>query len=282
MSLMHTGPVEEILRTSARADLRALCDMDNDQLLSVMDQQIEVPDGEYDDILFRSAQALLSERDPIVHPFDEDSTPEPHNGDTDIDGLGSQRTRLRRRRLRVHLLVAFCTLVILGSIAAFANGTDPVQATVDLGGRLLYIIQFGPSGSLELPEGSSEYTSLEAAIDATGIDALQPTWIPSDLSLEFINVAQDDDGLISLDAFYQSDSRSLVYHVNQIPPDGWSQADEKNEEVPPVPRTINEIDCELYYNLDQISARWTKDSNNYLMFGTVTEDELVKIIKSVK
>ena len=280
MSLIHTGPVEEILKTSSRADLRALCNMDNDQLLSVMDQQIDAPDDEYDDILFRAAQALLSERDPITHPFDEDSTPEPQNGD--MGARGRKRTLFRRGRLRVKLLVALCTLAILGSVVALANGINPVQATVDLGGRLIHIIQFGPSGSLELHNGLSEYTSLEAAIDATDIDALRPTWIPSDLALEFINVAQDDDGLISIDAFYQADGRSLAYHVNQIPPDGWIQTDEKNEEVPPAPRTINEINCELYYNMDQISVRWTKDSNNYLMFGTVTEDELVKIIKSIK
>ena len=61
----RTGPVEAQLRASEREALRGLCGLSNTQLLDLMEQQIEGPDGSFDEALFDAAQALLDERAPV-------------------------------------------------------------------------------------------------------------------------------------------------------------------------------------------------------------------------
>jgi hypothetical protein len=101
-----------------------------------------------------------------------------------------QRHRARRTGKILHsVLLAAAFALVLSCVVAFAAGVNPFETVVKVAGDLIFFAR-NPSGELELPESTeTEYRSLREALNDNGMtEAMSPSWIPKDYSLDNITV----------------------------------------------------------------------------------------------
>ena len=292
MSQMQIGPVEARLSASDQEKLRNLCQLDNRQLLALMDQIIERadPDGNaFDEELFTAAQQLLNERAPIDHHIDTEEMleqffaqyasildePIPDNRTV----LPQPQPRRRRKRFFGGLWIA-AALLIIGSAYGLATGRNPITESINIGEQLVQSIRYGQSGQLELPAKETGYHSLQEAYDEAGITAMTLQWIPADLNLKHISIAQDNGVFLAVDAYFEGEDKAMLFHVAPVD-DDWYFYDEK-EDLPPDIVESHGQTFKFYDNNGWLGIRWSTHSMAYLLTGNITLDEGKQIISALK
>lgn len=290
------GPIEVRLRASTREEIRALCDCSNQELLAIMEQEIERPGEEFDEELFDAAQSLLDERAPIGESVDGETAcrefVEAHanllqqkGGDQDRP-TGEKHRRSFRQIVRTTVIAAALVIGIF-CFGAVATGQDPLVIISDAGETLIRNVAWGPSGTLELPQTDDNYASLEdALLDCGAEDAAVITWIPSRFTLNMVAVqpVPNSEGRndFRLWAHYSAEEEEFVYGVSSLPHIEGRSYVEKNIEEKADILVVRGVEYEVVNNYGLKQVYWITDDYSYVLTGNLSENEIRKILTSLR
>ena len=236
-------------------------------------------DPDYVDACLR----ILQERDPVMTGFDPAA--EIQKLPLDVEAAhGADRRRMRRVRVwRVAEIAA--VLAVLFALAVGAGRFDVFRMLRELGSETVSVTG-EPSGVMVLPDvesdpGNNRFASLQEALDANGVTtALCPTWIPSDYTIENIDVYL----LGSADVFdceYASERGYLKIKITTI----LSAKGDGSEEVYPDEGYIyihDEIEYYILVNTNNLKCSWTNGIYNCKVSGVITGEEMEKMIDSIE
>lgn len=234
---------------------------------------------------------MLDERAPIDEPLGEneaDTWERVLERTAVADSLTDEVPRRAVRKRRVShigkimrgVVVAAAIIIAFSCIAAFASGANPFETVVKVAGDLIFFAR-NPSGELELPEGSeTEYKSLRKALDATGMeDAMCPSWIPKDYSVEMIT-AKKTSLSQKVTGSYSSDRGEIVITITRV----LSDVSRGTIEVEKNGYEMMDQNGDMFYisdNVDMVQAYATIDSYEYYLIGNIDRYELKTIIQSL-
>jgi hypothetical protein len=258
----------------------------NSEVLNELEEKMaSMNEDDFDFELVEQHLKVLQDRAPVMTDYDESSEfarlQNEHSGlfDEDID---SRTPNVKRRKKAVRFLriteVAVAAVLCL-TISANAFDFNPIKMLINWMEDVLQV-QSGPSGIMELPEGSgNEYKSLEDALASKGADSGEcPTWIPADYSL--LNVSVKSSELVTdFVAYYLSNRGDIIIEVTKFN-SNWNGTSEKN----PGGYIYEHSGYEYYIvsNLEDSKAGWTSGSSTYLINGKITENEIKKMIDSIQ
>lgn len=186
----------------------------------------------------------------------------------------------KHKRFTVHriLLVAAVTAALL-VIAAQAAGFNLFQMVIDWRDEV-FMLAAPNSGVMELAEApSDEYTSLAAAVAANHIeDDVVPTWIPSDLKIQYARAKNLGSSLLIV-AYYESDERTLSIKITNYVQvgDAVFEHSDHNENV-------YYVDNQAFFissNNSQCRAIWSTPFCAVTANGSITEDEMKDVLNSI-
>ena len=241
----------------------------------------------------------LDERAPIDVPLGENEADawervleKTEVGNTISDKLPEQDERRRRSRrtgkiLHSALLAAAFALV-LSCVVAFAAGVNPFETVVKVAGDLIFFAR-NPSGELELPEGAqSNYRTIPEALQQNNImDAMYPSWVPSDYHIDNINVKVTTFS-VKLSAFFLSERGDMAIVISKDLSNSGGNTIEING-VEDENYLLNESilfkvnnDCfYLTHNMDINQITGTVGSYSYSVWGKIDEQEAKRVIQSL-
>lgn len=274
-----------------------LMEMSSQQLLDEVDalMSLDAPDAD-DTKRMQQCLALLQERAPVMEAYDAEAAwkemTQRHPLLFQVNSKQEQKHKVRhtsesvthKRRLTLRVLRwVGATLVLLVTVimmTASAFGYNPIQAFLNWADGVVQIYS-NPSGTMELPEDSiSEYRSLSHALLENGLDdAGCPTWIPNDYEVFSIEAAFADN-FDKYTAIYHSSRGEILIRVVFSKLDEWAAREERDDDGRT--ETINGQECYIISNLEQCKAGWVIGPCSYLISGQVTENELIKMIESIK
>lgn len=273
-----------------------LIEMSNQQLLDEVDALMSLDDPDADDTKrMEQCLALLQERAPVMEAYDaEEEWKEMTERNPllfQVNSKQEQKRKVRHEsesvthkpRLIVSVLrymAAAVALLAAVIMTASAFGYNPVQTFLSWANGVIQIYS-NPSGIMELPEDSvSEYSSLSQALLENGLDATGcPTWIPNDYEAFSVEAAFANN-FDKYSAIYHSKRGEILIRVVFTKRDEWTAAEERDDGGRM--ETINGLECYIISNLEQSKAGWVIGPYSYLISGQITEDELIKMIESIK
>lgn len=280
------GPIERMLAQSDNPQLQRLCQMDNLELLSYMDELSEAGEN-LDATLYDAAEQLLDERAPIERPSAEEVIrgwesfkarhPEIYRPETVQPAKPAKRTYTLRRSIA---LVALISTLIVGMTAGVWAATS--TEFLDLGEVVIRNIKYGPSGQLDSTDSASPYASLVEAFRETGDQGMPEcaTWIPSDFALTDLSVDVDEKNQYSYWAYYQSADRFLMITISKSY--DMSVVMEKNPGSSVEEMHWHGYDYMIVKNIDVVNCEWEKGDYSYSVSGNISADELKSVVKSFK
>ena len=287
------GAVERALAKSQRPQLRALCALDNLELLELINRQLE-EESAYDREVFRAARALLDERAPLPEEWVPETSREefvrryaPWFEGVELPPAPPEREprRLGGARLARGLIAAVILIAALLSVTALASPKNPIQYVVDKGEQLVRTISQGPSGALTIPEGTdtaSQYSTLEEALEDLGAENVQRiTWIPQRFSLSFVETQVIDPvtrfGVL---ACFTSGDAQLLYYVSYNPAGGVYSIEKDAGSYEQLELDGTEYD--ITSNNGRMQAHWWRDGYFNTLTGPISKEELETILRSLE
>ena len=233
----------------------------------------------------------LDERAPIDEPLGENEADawervleKTEVGNTISDKLPEQderRHRARRTGKILHsALLAAAFALVLSCVVAFAAGINPFETVVKVAGDLIFFAR-NPSGELELPEGTeSEYRSLREALDANGMeDALCPSWIPKDCSLNDIQIKKTVNA-IKCSAMYSSELKEITVIISYNGSEANAGAVE-GDELGYEEYVVGNDTFFITSNIEYVRANANIDKYQYRVRGNINKEEMRNIIQSL-
>ena len=289
------GAVERALAKSQRPQLRALCALDNLELLELINRQLE-EESAYDREVFRAARALLDERPPLPEEWVPETSREefvrryaPWFEGVELPPAPPEREprRLGGARLARGLIAAVILIAALLSVTALASPKNPIQYVVDKGEQLVRTISQGPSGALTIPEGTdtaSQYSTLEEALEDLGAENVQRiTWIPERFSLNnvIVQTTETSSGTMFLvTAHYTCGDDNILYNISYFP-NGSVSTMEMNPGSYEL-MVLDGVEYDIVQNNDMAQAQWFKDEYSYLLISKTAKDELKIMLLSLE
>lgn len=257
----------------------------NQELLAELDAILEncsVEDMDMDKVL--ESLDALQERAPVMEGRDAKTawreTAEKYPLVDQIEKGRRKPAKPSRGKWFLQAASAAACILLLVTVTASAMGYDPARSIMRIGEGIVQV--FGnPSGVLELPEGSAEYTSLREALDRNNAgDAQCPTWIPEDYTLSEVTAISSDIGAVFSAEFRAQRGELLIniqYHISR----NWVISIEKEEDIDAVSLTIDGATYTVIQNAGYLKAFWDEGQYTYSIRGNITEAELKSILKSV-
>lgn len=122
---------------------------------------------------------------------------------------------------------------------------------------------------------------LRHTVNAFGIPYdIAPTWMPEGFTQEYIQITKDHlSSTTDFFANYINGEKSFAISISVIDPD--SNAIIEKDDRPVVEYETHDADWYIMYNLDNVNATTVVGDQEVLFYGTVTVDEMKKIIDSV-
>ncbi|MEA4896194.1 MAG: hypothetical protein VB064_13190 [Oscillospiraceae bacterium] len=258
----------------------------NSELLNELEEKMSaMTEDDFDFELVEQHLKVLQDRAPVMTDYDEsaefDRLQNEHSGlfDENIDS-GTPNVKRRKKAARFLRITEVAVAAVLClTISANAFDFNPIKMLINWMEDVLQV-QSGPSGLMELPEGSgNEYKSLDDALSSKGADSGGcPTWIPTDYSL--LNVSVKSSELVTnFVAYYSSNRGDIIIEVTKFN-SNWNGTSEKN----PGGYIYEHSGYEYYIvsNFEDSKAGWTSGSSTYLIDGKITEKEIKKMIDSIQ
>lgn len=268
-------------RSGRNSGLENLDSRDNAQLLEELDSYLERTDMFSLDLERVDAYlAKMQEREPVGEDYDQPAELERLFAAVEAEeaAQAAERKPRRARRLRRVWWKAAVAAVLVFAVAASTFGTNPLTALFEK--VEVFFVGTNPSGQLELSEDSiSEYRSLQDALNQNGIVAvLCPTWIPSDYTIDFVNVRESDFQL-RYSAYYTSSRGEFRIQISEKGDDTTTSIE---KEEGGYLYTRDGVEYTIIPNSDSVKARWQKDGFSCMISGQISEKEVEKMIDSIK
>lgn len=275
-------------RTQNRIAQADLLSKSNSELLNELEEKMSaMTESDFDFELVEQHLKVLQDRAPVMTDYDSSvEFARLHNEHSVFFNEENDSPKINSNKKRRKKVVSFLRIsevavaaVLCLTFTASAFDFHPIKMLINWMEDVLQV-QSGPSGIMELPEGSgNEYKSLEDALASKGTDSRGcPTWIPADYNL--LNVSVKSSEIVSnFVAYYSSNRGDLIIEVTQFNSD-WNGTSEKN----PGGYIYEHSGYEYYIvsNVEDTKAGWTSGSCTYLIDGKITEKEIKTMIDSIQ
>ena len=198
----------------------------------------------------------------------------------------------RHRLLRTgQLVAALVALLLLLTVATAAAGYDIWRMLAEWTAEQITLapgqIEYIDPDDLHIPEEPGEYTDLQEALTAYGINRpVVPKWLPE----EFVQIHLDIEAaakgsLIIFYALYQWEKNALVIQVNIYLEDEERVYDSfgnfQKDEGDPIPYEAGGITHLLTTNAGRPVALWANGPAECYIGGNITMEELKQMIDSI-
>jgi hypothetical protein len=202
------------------------------------------------------------------------------------DHLKTSLTQVARKRTRVfrYMLVAAVLIVLLcGTASGFGR---VFQAVVNWTAETFgFESPYGVELSVEVVEPDDVYADLRTAVaEHTDLPVI-PKWAPEGTLSSVEGGVQKTERKDSMQfsGNYKTNSGEFVVRVmihNEIPSQ-YTVAYQWNEAQVPVNHKVNGLNHEVVYNYENSAAAWTNENVECIIQGTLSEEELEKMIDSI-
>lgn len=267
-------------------DIDSLEAKSNVELLEAVDEMLARPADQVDGDFVDACLDILQDRAPVAENYDPQVVlsrlHEEHSALFEIEEKLPTIAAEPKRKRSVPLLRymgAFAAAVLCFAVTANAFGYNPMQAFLKWVDDTIQIY-CNPSGLMELPpDDSSEYHSLEEALEACGASSADRiTWVPKDYSISYVEVVSRTD-MIKIVAVYEADRGELAIRILGVESSdlrGIAESDLDGDEY--------ERNGTVYYmtsNYDITKAGWSDERYSYEISGQISENEMKEIIDSI-
>lgn len=187
-------------------------------------------------------------------------------------------TRSARKSLGLlKLLVAAMGITMALLVASY--GQQAWDTAIEIGNEILHIGP-GQSGELELDTvGPSGYCSLVQALDDYNITQIAPNWIPGELSVQSINIQEAGEISVFTALYSGKDSECVVRikkYAEKLPDIGYEMSKDTERIY-----SAGGVKHYLVLNNDRITAVWENGTCYCSISGTISEEQMKKIIDSI-
>ena len=198
----------------------------------------------------------------------------------------------RHRLLRTgQLVAALVALLLLLTVATAAAGYDIWRMLAEWTAEQITLapgqIEYIDPDDLHIPEEPGEYTDLQEALTAYGINRpVVPKWLPEGFVLIHLDIEAAAKGsLIIFYALYQWEKNPLVIQVNIYLEDEERVYDSfgnfQKDEGDPIPYEAGGITHLLTTNAGRPVALWANGPAECCISGDITMEELKQMIDSI-
>ncbi len=198
----------------------------------------------------------------------------------------------RHRLLRTgQLVAALVALLLLLTVATAAAGYDIWRMLAEWTAEQITLapgqIEYIDPDDLHIPEEPGEYTDLQEALTAYGINRpVVPKWLPEGFVQIHLDIEAAAKGsLIIFYALYQWEKNPLVIQVNIYLEDEERVYDSfgnfQKDEGDPIPYEAGGITHLLTTNAGRPVALWANGPAECVISGDITMDELKQMIDSI-
>ena len=199
---------------------------------------------------------------------------------------------VRYRCLRtLRIAAALAALLTLLTVATAAAGYDIWRMLAEWTAEKITLspgqIEYANPDDIHIPENPEEYTDLQAALTAYGINqSVVPKWFPEGFVLEELII--DDDNFIGTIVFatlYTNGENTIVSQIN-IYLEYEDRVDKSfgnvyKDEGDPIPYAAGNITHLLTTNAGRSVALWANGPMECFINGDITMEELKQMIDSI-
>lgn len=239
--------------------------------------------------LLRAYLDVLEEKDPVLPPDHDPAAQyekfrEDHAELFDVPEEMPERPAApkrhfpRVRKVLTALAAAFCVVVMV----ADASGAGVIDRLIEWGAETFSLRP--ASGIMELETADENgFRSLQEALEYYEVEnPAIPTWIPERYAIDRINIielnnttvisgkylAADDDGLFLRVVVENEDSEAFTFEDEHT--DGHTIY------------SVNQMDFIISANFEEKRATWAVDNYIYSINGSITKDELQRMLDSIQ
>ena len=198
----------------------------------------------------------------------------------------------RHRLLRTgQLVAALVALLLLLTVATAAAGYDIWRMLAEWTAEIITLapgqIEYIDPDNLHIPEEPGEYTDLQEALTAYGLNrSVVPKWLPEGFVQIHLDIEAAAKGsLIIFYALYQWEKNPLVIQVNIYLEDEERVYDSfgnfQKDEGDPIPYEAGGITHLLTTNAGRPVALWANGPAECCISGDITMEELKQMIDSI-
>lgn len=268
-------------------DIESLELKSNPELLKAIDDMMAQPAEEIDMDFVNACLDILQKRAPVMEGYDPQAAlnkfQDKHSYLLESEAKPSakvvqvpKRTRVTRKFRYAGAFVAAMLCIV---VTANAFGYNPVQALFKWANDTIQLFS-NPSGLLELPpDVSSEYRSLDDALEANGLHAANRiNWVPKDYSLVDIEVMSRSNRT-KVSAIFESERGELVIEIRTFNNPDWHGVVESDFDGTEYRHgnTVSYISSNYEFTI----AGWLDDKYSYEISGQISEEEIKKMIDSI-
>ena len=199
---------------------------------------------------------------------------------------------VRHRLLRTgQLVAALVALLLLLTVATAAAGYDIWRMLAEWTAEQITLapgqIEYIDPDDLHIPEEPGEYTDLQEALTAYGLNrSVVPKWLPEGFVQIHLDIEAAAKGsLIIFYALYQWEKNPLVIQVNIYLEDEERVYDSfgnfQKDEGDPIPYEAGGITHLLTTNAGRPVALWANGPAECFIGGNITMEELKQMIDSI-
>ena len=199
---------------------------------------------------------------------------------------------VRHRLLRTgQLVAALVALLLLLTVATAAAGYDIWRMLAEWTAEQITLapgqIEYIDPDDLHIPEEPGEYTGLQEALTADGLNrSVVPKWLPEGFVQIHLDIEAAAKGsLIIFYALYQWEKNPLVIQVNIYLEDEERVYDSfgnfQKDEGDPIPYEAGGITHLLTTNAGRPVALWANGPAECYIGGNITMEELKQMIDSI-
>ena len=198
----------------------------------------------------------------------------------------------RHRLLRTgQLIAALAALLLLLTVATAAAGYDLWRMMAEWTAEWITLapgqIEYIAPDDLHIPEEPREYTDLQEALTAYGLNrSVVPKWLPEGFVLEelIVDDSSDPTQIVFLSLYHREDN-SLIVQMNVYLEEENRGADNfwdfQKDEGDPIPYKAGDITHLLTTNVGRPVALWANGPAECFISGNITMDELKEMIDSI-
>lgn len=237
--------------------------------------------------LLRAYLDVLEEKDPVLPP-DHDSAAqyekfrEDHAELFDVPEEMPERPAApkrhfpRVRKILTALAAAFCVVVMV----ADASGAGVIDRLIEWGAETFSLQP--ASGVMELETADENgFRSLREALEYYKVEKVViPHWIPGRYAVDRINIIELNDTTVISGKYLAAGNESLFIRVAIKNNGAFTFEEERTEEH--IIYSVNQMDFIISANFEERRATWTVDKYIYSINGSVTEDELQRMLDSIQ
>lgn len=199
---------------------------------------------------------------------------------------------VRYRCLRtLRIAVALAALLTLLTVATAAAGYDIWRMLAEWTAEKITLlpgqIEYADSDDIHIPEEPGEYTDIQEALTAYGINhPVVPQWMPEGFVLEELII--DDDnfrGEINFVTLYSNGENTIIFQVNvYLEHENGRKEDFSHiykDEGDPIPYVVGDVTHLLTTNAGRSVALWANGPMECFINGDITIEELKQMIDSI-